>query len=278
MTKQTAPFFIFSSGRSGTKMMEKLLSSYAEVEMHHEYMVHYIQPTAVKYQLGLIDNISVIDTLQQTHQAAITYSQSALWGDSSNKLCWIIGALNEIFPSARFIHLVRDGRKVASSYLHKLGNECYDDASVIDLNTYLQAPLQRLAPPPEKRFWWPQPKFGTPDAATFQSYSQFERIAWHWAAAHSEVAHQLQKIPAERQHFLRLEDLTTVPHEIDLLTDFLGLERSKDGFKMLATPHNVNQPINFPLTEIQRAQFDTIAGPTMRSMGYVDQPEYAVNY
>ena len=29
-----------------------------------------------------------------------------------------IGFLNEVFPDAKFIHIVRDGRAVASSYLH----------------------------------------------------------------------------------------------------------------------------------------------------------------
>ena len=36
--KDTKPFFVVSSGRSGTKMIEKLLSSFCDVEVKHEYM------------------------------------------------------------------------------------------------------------------------------------------------------------------------------------------------------------------------------------------------
>ena len=49
------PFFIVSSGRSGTAMLHKALSAVPDVEMHHEYMVQITQPLAVRRYLGLID-------------------------------------------------------------------------------------------------------------------------------------------------------------------------------------------------------------------------------
>jgi hypothetical protein len=49
------PFFIVSSGRSGTAMLHKALSAVAGVEMHHEYMVQITQPLAVRRYLGLTD-------------------------------------------------------------------------------------------------------------------------------------------------------------------------------------------------------------------------------
>jgi len=48
-----APFFIVSSGRSGTAMLHKALSAGPSMEMHHEYMVQVTQPLAVKRYLGL---------------------------------------------------------------------------------------------------------------------------------------------------------------------------------------------------------------------------------
>ena len=50
------PFFIVSSGRSGTAMLHKALSAVQGVEMHHEYMVQITQPLAVRRYLGLIDD------------------------------------------------------------------------------------------------------------------------------------------------------------------------------------------------------------------------------
>ena len=73
--------------------------------------------------------------LRETFGAAMRTARAAHWGDSSNKLSWLIPDLAALFPEARFVHLVRDGRKVASSYFHKLGDECYDDRA----NAALQA-------------------------------------------------------------------------------------------------------------------------------------------
>src|SRR6185437_5898005 len=163
------PFFIVSSGRSGTAMLHKALSAVAGVEMHHEYMVQIVQPLAVKRYLGLIDRQETAKIIADTYGAAIRYSEATQWGDSSNKLSWLIPELAEAFPHARFVHLVRDGRKVASSYFHKLADECYDDRSTAMLQAHYDNPKSHPAPPPEKKYWWPLPRHGSADAEIFRS-------------------------------------------------------------------------------------------------------------
>src|SRR5262249_51739074 len=125
----SAPFFIVSSGRSGTAMLHKALAAVDGVEMHHEYAVEITQPLAVRRYLDLIDSAKALQILAETHGAAVCYSSARQWGDSSNKLSWIIPELAALLPNAKFVHLVRDGRKVAGSYFRKLGDECYDDRS-----------------------------------------------------------------------------------------------------------------------------------------------------
>ncbi len=157
MSEQTQPFFIVSSGRSGTAMLHKALSAAGDIEMHHEYMVQIVQKLGVSRYMGLIDAAEVTRVLAQTHGAAIRYSTAAHWGDSSNKLSWLIPELAALLPEAKFVHLVRDGRKVAGSYFRKLAEECYDDRSTAILAAHLDAPDANPAPPPEKKYWWPQP-------------------------------------------------------------------------------------------------------------------------
>jgi hypothetical protein len=70
----TRPFFIVSSGRSGTAMLHKALSSTPDLEIHHEYMVQITQPLAVKRYLGLIGEDECRRILHDTHGAAIHYS------------------------------------------------------------------------------------------------------------------------------------------------------------------------------------------------------------
>lgn len=259
-------------------MLHKVLSQAENVEMHHEYMVHIVQPLAVKRYLGLAGADEAKRVLQQTHGAAARYSQDAHWGDSSNKLSWLVRDLAEILPKSKFVHLVRDGRKVASSYFHKLGNECYDDRSTAVLASFLRDPAHVPAPPPEKKYWWPQPPPSDPSAGQFARFDQFERISWHWAEINRFILAALAELPRERQLFMRLEELENRADAVQSLFSFLGLAYRDAHFAMFARPHNVNRPEDRLLDAGQTEQFNQIAGPMLERLGYANQPEYVVNY
>jgi len=272
----TLPFFIVSSGRSGTAMLHKALSARPGVAMHHEYAVEITQKLGVQRYLGLINQAEAQETLRRTFGSAIAASVAAHWGDSSNKLSWLIPDLAALFSEARFVHLVRDGRKVASSYFHKLADECYGDAG----NAALQAHYDGTAPapPPEKPFWWPVPRKGAADAATFRSYSQFQRIAWHWAEINRVILDSLAALAPERSLFMRLEDLRSQPSQVKRLYDFLTIPYRDGDFAAFARPHNVNRPEDRLLDATQGRQFASIAGGMMQRLGYAGQPEYKMTY
>jgi len=272
------PFFIVSSGRSGTAMLHKALSAVGNVEMHHEYMVQIIQPLAVRRYLGLVGADETAKVIAGSYGAAIHYSQATHWGDSSNKVSWLIPELTAAFPDARFVHLVRDGRKVASSYFHKLGDECYDDRSTAVLQAHYDAPAHVCVPPPEKKYWWPLPRHGAPDAAAFRRYGQFERICWHWREVNQLALEELSRLPAERTMFVRLEELRATPSEVRALYDFLDLPWRSEAYGVFARPHNVNRPEDRLLDAVQRDQFERIAGDMLARLGYTGRPEYLVNY
>lgn len=270
-------FFIVSSGRSGTAMLHKALSAGPSMEMHHEYMVQVTQPLAIKRYLGLTGEEECRRIIAETHGAAIRYCEAGHWGDSSNKLSWLIPDLAALFPGARFVHLVRDGRKVCSSYFHKLAEECYDDRSTAIFQAHYDD-FRLPAPPPEKKYWWPVPRKGTSDAARFRGFSQFERICWHWAELNRVVLQELEKLPAERSLFLRLEDLRESPSAASGLYHFLNLPYRDEDFTAFGRPHNVNRPEDKLLTDEQRDSFEAIAGAMQARLGYAGRPEYVVNY
>jgi hypothetical protein len=272
----TQPFFIVSSGRSGTAMLHKALSAVPGVEMHHEYAVQITQPLAVKRYLGAVSDAETRRVLDETFGAALRFSRGTHWGDSSNKLSWLVPDLAALFPEGRFIHLVRDGRKVASSYFHKLVAENYDDQSNAALQAWHDG--DGMMPPPEKPYWWPVPRQGDPMAGTFRSFGQFQRICWHWAEINRVARAALDALPSERTLFVKLEDLTQSPVLLRQMYDFLGLPFRESDFAVFARPHNVNKPEDRLLDAAQTTQFEVIAGPMMAALGYAGTPEYAVNY
>lgn len=259
-------------------MMERLFALFPQIDMHHEYMVHHVQPAACAYQMGILSREQTLDVLRLTHGSAVHYANSPMWGDASNKLSWVIPLLDELFPEARYVHLIRDGRKVASSYFHKLAAECYDDASTAIMQAFYDADGVLPAPPPEKKFWWPLPPHNDPMARPFRGFDQFERIAWHWSQINQVITRDLDKIPDERKHIVRLEDLVTRSHARQDLVNFLHLPWDDRVASLLMRPHNVNRPEDYPLTPKQTDQLWNIAGDTMRQFGYDARPEYRVAY
>jgi len=276
--KNSQPIFIISSGRAGSAMMEKALGQYHLLDMHHEYCCTHVQKVAVQHYMGLTSAADVTTMIDAVYAPALHLSNKPFWGDSSNKLSWIIPELAARFPSAKFVHVVRDGRKVASSYLHKLGNECYDDAATKALADYVRDPATHPAPPPEKRYWWPQPQASHPFAKRFHFLDQFQRIAFHWSEINQVITASLAALPATQSHFVRLEDLCAEPGAIRGVTDFLGFAPRDDLFGLFQRPHNVNRPQDNPLTPDQAAQFEDLAGDMMEKFGYAGTPEYRVAY
>ena len=278
MGARTKAFFIVSSGRSGTAMLHKVLSGAASVEMHHEYMVHIVQPLAVRRYLGLASAEEARAVLSRTHTAAVHYSEAPHWGDSSNKLSWLIPDLAGLMPQSKFVHLVRDGRKVAGSYFRKLFAECYDDRSTAILQAHYDNPLKNPAPPPEKKYWWPCPRKADPGAQRFRHFDQFSRITWHWAEINRVILGALSALPRSQSMFVRLEDLQASSDAVRSLCSFLEIPYKDELAAAFARPHNVNRPEDELLTRGQAAQFDRIAGGMMETLGYAGRAEYVVNY
>jgi hypothetical protein len=272
----TRPLFLVSSGRSGTQMLEKLLSGQPEVEAHHEYLCTHVQPLAARWAMDRMARDEALAGLAGLYGPAIEYCERPLFADSSNKLSWVIELLAELFPAARFVFTVRDGRKVASSYFHKLADECYDDRSVAILRAHLES--GRPAPPPDKKYWWPIPLPPAPDAADFPGFDQFDRICWHWGAINRAVLRQLAGIEPHRQFFCRLEDLTAEPTVVRQLWQFLGLTYRPQLFELLQRPHNVNRPEDRLLTEDQNRRLFSVAGDMMAHFGYDQRKEYRMTY
>lgn len=276
--KNTFPVFILGSGRSGTFQMVKMLENITGIEAHHEYLFENILKPAVLYRMQVVNHDEVKQVLAKTHVPAVYYSNAPVWVDSSNALPWIVKPLFELFPNARFIHLIRDGRKVASSFYHKFTEVVYDDECVNVVNQWLAHPDAVPEPPPEKKYWRPFPVKGDKYFEDFTRYSRFQRLSYYWQDVNLRIRESLALIPDPQKMFVRLEDLVS---DAQALKDVLGMFGTAYDDKYLAIlkkPVNVAIPKNFPLTDQERAEFTNIAGDAMKLFGYDAVEEYQVAY
>jgi len=274
----SVPIFILGSGRCGTFQIFKLLEGIDGLETHHEYLFENILKPAALFRMKVIKSRDVKSVLEKTHKPALHYTEEKFWVDSSNALPWIVEPLYEMFPNARFIHLIRDGRKVVSSFYNKFSDVVYDDRCVSVVNEWLEKPCTMPEPPPEKKYWRPFPVKKESFYDEFKNFSRFQRLCYYWQDLNMSIRNSLIDIPDRQKMFVRLEDLTS---DTLVLKDFLGMfdtEINDDFIEMLKKPVNVAVPKNFPLSQEQTKEFDDICSKVMSTFGYDTKKEYDVIY
>lgn len=257
--------------------MFKMLSGTEGVEIHHEYVHTHVQKIAVLYYMRRLTKEQAQQALSSLHASAIHYASDPLWIDSSHKLSWLVEPLIEMFPNARFLNVVRDGRKVVGSFFVKLSDEIYRDDAMEVLDRWLVDPTLPI-PPPEKKYWWNIPQSGQPFYKEFANFNRFERICYHWQECNRFVLDTLQVVPADQKMTVKLEELTRDEAALRRVMQFLTIPYSESFFEFLQTPHHVLFPMDVQLTAEQRAQFNEICQPMMQQLGYSQSEAYKVVY
>ncbi len=263
----TTPIFITGSGRCGTAMVARMLAGVEHIEAHHEYVRDAYQRDAALHYLELLSRPTMMLKLSPIFGSAVAYSPCKYFVDSSHKHAWTLRALHEMFPQAKFVHLVRDGRKVASSFFHK-ANMC-DDRSVSVLRSWFCNQWSTL-PPPIEPMWWPASSIG-------KECSRFERCCWHWLETNRVIVDSLSRIPASRSMMVKLEDLCSCRDTLQDFLAFFDVTISPAFEEFVMSPKHVKVPVDFLLTDEQREQFDLICGGMMKHFGYTGE-EYEVDY
>lgn len=274
----TRPFFVLSSGRSGSKLLDALLRVAHDVEVCLDYHGAAMGQLAVLAQQDLVDRGHVAGELTRHHGAAVRYSEAPQWGDVSSRLGWMVPMLRECFPTARFVHLVRDGRASVSAQLYRSGEEPYDDRSVGVVMDAIEAGGGELLPPPEPRYWWPLPRVGSPQWEAFRSWSPFERLAWQWGESNRKILTGLAGLPPDQVHTVHLEDLVGDPLELHRLMDFFGRRATEQQADLLRKPPPGGIFRRVALTDGERCIIDELAGDVMGLLGYDREQEHLVAY
>lgn len=165
-----APFFILGSGRNGSTLLSMILNGHSQLMIPPEqYALHYaairfqlynflIWQDIVKIVVGDFANSKnnegwnvnfnslyqeinevpkkkrsfqlIVDKIIQYYaqQHRITFDQ---WGDKSPSTIWFIEEVSRIYPTSKYIFLIRDGRDVVSSYF-KGGEKAFGELAKIE--------------------------------------------------------------------------------------------------------------------------------------------------
>ena len=138
------PFFIVGSARSGTTLLRLILNAHPDVAVppesrfivelysnndevdvdtfltalsaHKRFQTWDIPIAVVRDEIDRTGMIAYSDAIRATYVAYARANGKTLWGDKTPRYVENLDLLARLFPEARFVHLIRDGRNVALSY------------------------------------------------------------------------------------------------------------------------------------------------------------------
>ena len=220
---KSIPIFIIGAPRSGTTLLRLILSAHSTISIPHEFtlvenVISYFKEEVItqkrvlqflseQYKISHFLDWQIDRTLLTSKVTQSTYTQSEIidliyrtyievhsptkttWGDKNINSLTFIPAIVSLFPEARFIHIVRDGRDVAASL--------------------------------QSRRW----KFYTLGGSTTFFIKHFRGAMLTWVSAINTIKKSLEVVPKSSQITIKYEDLIgETERSIMQLCEFLKID------------------------------------------------------
>ena len=270
------PIFIIGAPRSGTSILFSVLRSSGRLahwpgEAHEVWEADH-HPGLRDWESNLLSAADATpDTIERIAREffLVTGSNKRLI-DKTPRNALRVPFVDRIFPDARFVFLLRDGRDNVNSLINAWRTPRY--------RTY-ELPEPHAIPGADPRWW----KFVLYPGWRDDLKGPLERVAARqWVASNEHALDALEQVPNERRTSVRYEELVDRPEaEIARILEFLDLPADPAVAAAAAalnrTPINVVTPPERGKwrrenpTEI--ASVMRLIAPTMERMGYVTDEE-----
>ena len=210
----SSPVFVLSTGRCGTQLLTDLFGLADSVQVEHEPEPELLYPG--KYAYEHKNEIKALEALfigARYERIRNAHIQNKRYIETNNRISFLAEAIANLFPNAKFIHLVRKPEAFIRS---GLGRNWYQGANITD----------------EGRI--------RPADSDFNSWTEADKIAWLWNETNSCIEEFKSKLDSERVMLIRSEDLFSKPEVSEKVFDFLNLKAPlrKDIERIIATPVN----------------------------------------
>ncbi len=291
LSTDQAPIFIIGAPRSGNTWLGKVLET-------HENIICWDETNNL-WTFGNLDkpddvllaedcNLWISRYIQQRFDSYLADKSAQRVCDKTPRNCLRVLMIKKVFPNAKFILLLRDGRSVINSTqkeLHRNGEE--------PIHIFLKNQLAQTFRKLRQITIWEIP--GLIPSAIFRikrlmglqlsywgarppgwkewinNYPEHVLLAKQWSATIETAIELSQKLPVDSFLEIKYEDLMIyTEREIQKIASFLNLENAEDVVNyaiQTADPRRIDK-WRSELDDAKLADIKDIVEPTMKKIGY----------
>lgn len=199
--RESQPCFVLSTGRCGTALLTKILQESSQIDVHHTptpELVYYSKFAYENYK-QLCSELKYIVDAARYEQIRNAFLLEKTFVETNNRITYFAYQLKELYPRAKFIHLIRHPVHFIKSGMARdwyTGKNPHDEGHII-LNS---------------------------DLEKWNHYSRAEKIAWLWNETNQFIEDFKSTIEPERIKTVFAEDLFKNPDTTKNIFQYLGLK------------------------------------------------------
>jgi len=278
------PIIIVGAARSGTTLLGELLSQHQDVAywVEPKYIWRYRNPMSPTERRSAAEATSRVKRyIRSTFATFVNKHEGSRFMEKTPTNCFRIPFVYKIFPDARFVHLVRDGRDVALSAYRKWTSPPKKEAlwrrlTAFDIPLrdipfyavdFLRDVVGRQLFPERAYIWGPH----VPDLAEIRDQlGVLPACGYQWRESIQAALNGLQKVPSDQQLQIRFEHLVREPENV--LGEILAFAELQPEDRVLSYASRVVRPEACARWRTESnhdlGRLSTIIGPTLMKLGY----------
>lgn len=271
------PVFVIGAGRSGTKFLRNTLAAASDVAAvpydigyvwrrgnetmeHDAFLPDMLSPSARRFIRSTLPKLAEAD------------ASSRVLLEKSVPNTLRVAYLRAVYPNAKFIHLIRDGRAVTESSI-RLWQQPSETGYLLQKLRYFPWANYRYA------IWYIRNIFSSTRiwgprypgiAADLQAESLATVCARQWRVCVEEAANALQQLPPDQSIEVRFEDLVSDESVFESLCEFCGIDDTQavlKQYRLTVNPASLDK-WQRNLTDAQRQDVIAEIGAAQATLGY----------
>jgi len=196
------PCFVLSTGRCGTQLLNDIFNVHNQLKSYHNPVPEliYYSGYAYQYHTTRADELSRVVDAARYEYIRDTYLLGKHFMETNNRITFFAYQLAELYPRARFIHVIRNPLDFVRSGLGRewySGNHPHDEGRIVP---------------------------GENQAIDWDGYSLVKKIAWLWDETNRFIEGFKEGVDPKRLCTITAEHLFSSVADVERIFQFLEVD------------------------------------------------------